>query len=230
MAVSFSDLYNAKIGGINVGGLNNSGTQKAKWDDAYAGALQDYERLMGGGGGSIAQPKAVSTPRTIRSTSLPPTMSGATKEFGKVVPGGTVTSPTPTEIPMPTYDTGRVESLAQRFAAPGIRNLRSAMQDVQGGVYENPNVKSMTVREALQGYGQGLENVMAGALKEGAGVYGQEFAPQVSAALQGRSIASSERMHGQSIASAQSMQDKSLASNERINRMNNDFRAWLANV
>jgi hypothetical protein len=48
------------------------------------------------------------------------------------------------------------------------------MQNVQQGYYENPNVKSMTMRQALSGYGQGLEGIMGGAYKEGRAQYGEE--------------------------------------------------------
>lgn len=75
----------------------------------------------------------------------------------------------------PKYDTGRIESLAQRTAAPGIRNLRSQVQATQQGYYENPNVKAQTLRDALAGYGQGLESVMAGALATSTNMYNQEY-------------------------------------------------------
>jgi len=52
-----------------------------------------------------------------------------------------------------------------------------------GETYENPNVKRMTVREALSGYGSGLENVMAGAGSAATQEYGQQYAASVSAEM-----------------------------------------------
>jgi hypothetical protein len=79
------------------------------------------------------------------------------------------------------------------------------VQQVQGGVYDNPNVKAMTLRQALQGYGAGLESVTGGALGTAAGMYNQEYSPQVDAV----------------------MQANRLASQERENRYNRSFQAWL---
>ena len=117
-----------------------------------------------------------------------------------LVPPGT----TPT-LEIPKYDQEKVEALAQRTAAPGIRKLRDQVQEVQQGVYENPNVKAMTLRQALAGYGSGLESVMGGSLGSASGMYNQEYAPQVDAAMQ---------------ANRQAFQ-------ERENRYNRSFQAWL---
>jgi hypothetical protein len=78
------------------------------------------------------------------------------------------------KLDLAPYDLDRVEQITQRTAAPGIRRLRSEMQNVQQGVYDNPNVKAMTMRQALSGYGQGLESIMGGAYKEGRAAYGEE--------------------------------------------------------
>ena len=86
------------------------------------------------------------------------------------------------QLEIPVYDQGRVEALAQRAAAPGIRKLRDQVQQVQGANPENPNVKAMNLRQALAGYGSGLETVMGGALSAGTSMYGQEYDPQVAEA------------------------------------------------
>jgi hypothetical protein len=142
------------------------------------------------------------TQKLINSQGMPP--SGGS--FGRagystgLVPPGSEGA----ELKIPAYDEQKVEGLAQRVAAPGIRKLRDQVQQVQGGVYENPNVKAMTLRDALAGYGTGLENVMGGAFNTASGIYGQEYQPQVAAAttnyqgnlqreLQANSIASQER-------------------------------------
>jgi len=188
--------------------------------NAYGQVQEDYLNMfneMNPESGSVSSP----APRTLRSSQpslSPPTLSmssGAMKGAGSVGSkgGGTISGS------LPVYDTGAVEKLTQRFAAPGIRNLRSAVQDVQQGYYENPNVKAHTVRESLAGYGQGLESVMGGALKEGASVYGQEYQPKVQAQLQANQIASNE-----------AMQASSIASNEKMNQYNHEWQAYLASL
>jgi hypothetical protein len=74
-----------------------------------------------------------------------------------------------------TWNDAEVDSLAQKRAAPGLRALRSQVQRVTGRGYGSPNVTKLTLRDALSGYGQGLENIMSGAQGEAAGEYGQKF-------------------------------------------------------
>lgn len=66
----------------------------------------------------------------------------------------------------PELDKRGVRALTQKMAAPGVRTLRETVQQSMGKNYENPNVRKMTLREALQGYGTGLEKVMSGASRE----------------------------------------------------------------
>jgi hypothetical protein len=73
------------------------------------------------------------------------------------------TAPTLPTFEMPKVDKRAVAALTQKAAAPGIRSLREQVQAAMGQNYENPNVRRMTLREALQGYGAGLEKVMGGA-------------------------------------------------------------------
>lgn len=122
------------------------------------------------------------------------------------------------DLDIPDYDQDRVESLAQRVAAPGIRKLRNEVQTVQGGVYDNPNVKSMTLRQALEGYGQGLENIMGGAFQTASGIYNQEYSPQVREAeinYQGNL--------------QREMQQNSINAQKEIARYNRTWEAWLRN-
>jgi hypothetical protein len=89
----------------------------------------------------------------------------------------------PTLGPYPTYnlpvrDEAKVSQYTQRAAAPGIRALRSAVQRAVSSNEENPNVRRMSLREALAGYGQGLENVIAGAERAGQSQYNQEYSEQ----------------------------------------------------
>jgi hypothetical protein len=92
----------------------------------------------------------------------------------------TFTMPRPKTPDLPTLELPKVDkravaALAQRAAAPGIRSLRETVQQAMGASYENPNVRRMTLREALQGYGAGLEKVMAGAQAQARQEHQQEL-------------------------------------------------------
>ena len=140
---------------------------------------------------NIAEQKAYQD--RLNSQWVPPASGG-----GAGTGWGSVGRKTTSELPV--YDTNQVEALAQRVAAPGIRRLRNEVQNVQGSNYENPNVKSMTLRSALEGYGSGLESVMGGAFQTGSGMYNQEYQPKVTDYMQSKSISAQERMQQSSLA------------------------------
>lgn len=99
--------------------------------------------------------------------------------------GGYMTPPAMGPMPefkLPLWDEKKIESKAQRAAGPGLRELRKGMREAQGRYYENPNVRRMTLRDAMAGYGMGLEKVMGGARREATAEYGAEYAPQVAKA------------------------------------------------
>jgi hypothetical protein len=76
----------------------------------------------------------------------------------------------------PEWDEGEVKKKTQRNAAPGVRQLRQTVQQAMGRNYENPNVRRMTMRDVLSGYGMGLEGVMAGAAQQANQEYSQQHA------------------------------------------------------
>lgn len=125
-------------------------------------------------------------------------------------------------LEIPEYDQGRVEALAQRVAAPGIRKLRSEVQTAQGGVYDNPNVKAMTLRQALQGYGSGLESVMGGALSAGAGMYAREYDPKVTGAITNYRGNLERELQAERLAA----QERISAANIAANKSNSYQNAW----
>jgi len=94
-------------------------------------------------------------------------------------------SPTYGEIPdflTPEWNEREINRMAQQKAAPGVRKLRTAIQQAQSRTYENPNVGRMTLRDALAGYGLGLEGVMAGAQSSALGEYGRKYQTQYEGA------------------------------------------------
>lgn len=64
----------------------------------------------------------------------------------------------------PEFDETKVQSLAQQHAAPGIRTLREAYQTAAARLPSSPQTR-LTLKDALKGYGTGLEQVMGGARK-----------------------------------------------------------------
>lgn len=66
-------------------------------------------------------------------------------------------------LTMPKPDKRKIRALTQEISAPAVRKLREGLQGAMNVNSDNPNVRRMTLREALQGYGTGLESAMAGA-------------------------------------------------------------------
>lgn len=128
---------------------------------------------------TITPRQQIQTPQQYRAP-------GTTRTYGRASSGPTTSTTTWTPSgEMPTYEAGTfvapeydekaILAGQQKFAAPGIRRLREQVQVAQAQTYENPNVKAMTVREALQGYGSGLETTMAGAYSRATADYDRRF-------------------------------------------------------
>lgn len=83
---------------------------------------------------------------------------------------------------MPEYDEAAVRTERQKVAAPYLRTLRQNVQKVMAQSFENPNVKRMTLRDALGGYGTALESVMGRAEAEGRRAYGEKYSKQAEEA------------------------------------------------
>jgi hypothetical protein len=75
----------------------------------------------------------------------------------------------------PVYDENAVTTLAQQRAAPGLRALRNQISRASGVNYENPNAKRMTLRDALQGYGQGVASVINAAGQQATSEYNAKY-------------------------------------------------------
>lgn len=89
------------------------------------------------------------------------------------------------EFQLPEYEEEEVAAIAQKIAGPQVRRLRETTRAAitrRGPGYENPNIRRMTVRQALQGYGTGLEGIISGARRGAVAEYAQQYAPRVQAA------------------------------------------------
>ena len=151
----------------------------------------------GGGGSTIPSKPTVAMPGTIPSTSVG----------------------SPPALNLPAYDTGKVADLTQQYAAPGIRQLRNTVQQVQQGYYENPNVKAQTLRDTLAGYGQGLETVMGGAAQSAASEYGQEYSAETAGAMQ-----------TQSLTNQANIANAALANNRILAQYQDQWQAYLKSM
>lgn len=89
------------------------------------------------------------------------------------------------EFAGPEWDEREVRRLTQVKSAPGVRRLRTAVQQAMATPHENPNVKALSLREALGGYGQGLQSVMTGAESAAQSEYGRRYAQE----YQGKAMA-----------------------------------------
>jgi hypothetical protein len=82
----------------------------------------------------------------------------------------------------PQYDERKVQALTQQQAAPAVRGLRSAIMRLQNQQGENQNVNRMTMRDALAGYGQGLQSALSGASATARSLYNEEYGRKADAA------------------------------------------------
>ena len=114
------------------------------------------------------------------STPVAPKIAAYTPTATYVAP--TYTAPEEYVAPdytAPTYDESKVDTLTQKKSAAGLRAARQSLQSVTGGYYENPNVKRMTLRDALAGYGSAVQTVMSGADTEARNQYNTEYGIEV---------------------------------------------------
>jgi len=96
--------------------------------------------------------------------------------------GQAPTRPTIPTLETPAFDEREVSKIAAREAAPSIRRLRDVTARAIGQNLENPNVRRMTVREALQGFGSGLGSILSGAQRAAVQQYMPRYEASVSAA------------------------------------------------
>lgn len=75
----------------------------------------------------------------------------------------------------PTWDEDEIDALTQKRASMGVRALRNEMQRTGARSYGSPQVTKMTLRDALQGYGAGLDKVMSGASSAAQSEYGTKY-------------------------------------------------------
>lgn len=89
----------------------------------------------------------------------------------------------PAPFVAPERDENRLRSLRQKAAGSGVRKLRNMTRAAISGTRGMPaQVRRMTLREALAGYGEGISDVMSGASKEAQSEYNTEYAQKYNEA------------------------------------------------
>lgn len=165
-------------------------------EDLWMGQYESRPKTDFGG---YTPPTYVAPPTT--PTARPTTQPRTTRATGRSLPVGargagaareTVTTRKPTmpkpEMPSipafeaPEWDESAIRKAAQRKAAPRLRSLRRQMEREAGRQYENPNVKRMTLRQAMEGYGLGLGSIMGQAEAAGRAEYGQQYGREFAGA------------------------------------------------
>lgn len=131
----------------------------------------------------------------------------------------------PEQYVAPDYDESRITDLTQTSSAGAIRGLRSAMQRVAGGSYANPNVRRMTLREALAGYGQGIQSAVSAASETARNLYNTEYGTKAEEKKINYNT-SAQAAQAQYQAGVQQAQAKFAAEQ---NRYNTEYQAAWAN-
>ena len=130
----------------------------------------------------------------VRSWTVPQKQTGTTTTT-EWMPSGVRPDPyTVTPFEAPEWDEAEISRLTQKRAAPGLRRLRSAVQMAMTRPYESPQIRRMTLREALSGFGMGLESVMGGAGREATGEYGARYGREFTAATMTWQAQQTQRM------------------------------------
>lgn len=82
---------------------------------------------------------------------------------------------------LPTFTANRwneseIDSIAQKRAAPGLREARDLTRRAMNKQYGSTNVTRMQLREALGGMGSAIDKVVGSASEAAAGEYAQKYA------------------------------------------------------
>lgn len=183
----YGDDFATPIGGGGGAGSSSSTKTKTKDPWAYGGPndpfftapLGQYDPSTGMSIGGSQKPSG-STFFTPNLPSTHGTLNGATKTtpWSPVLPTPTIEEVgalTFDKFTAPTRDEAKVKQYETQESAAGLRAMRAAIQKAMSQTYRNPNVKRMTLREALAGYGQGLENIMSSSRKNAESRYNQEY-------------------------------------------------------
>jgi len=143
---------------------------------APAGGDVDYFKKDGAK--TIGSNRSTSTLRTGGSSSSEDYTTTQTWKPSKALP-----TTEAGKFSAPEFNEGRISEIAQRLMAPGVRRLRGEVRRSQNETYDNPNAKRMVMRDALAGYGQGLESVSSGAYRGALSQYNSEYSREYNESM-----------------------------------------------
>ena len=142
-----------------------------------------WSNVKGGGGGASPAKTTSAGAAAAKDTAIGTVSTSRTEYTG--------TAPT---FAAPEYDEREVRKRSQKLAAPALRKLEMGVTQALGKYYENPNVRSMVVRDALAGYGMGLGSALMQAEQTATQQYGAEHARHYNAAMQSYNVAMQKYM------------------------------------
>jgi len=129
----------------------------------------------------LGDPYSASSVASLSRTAVPTgQISTSTTSFA----GSPPVYPEMPEFVAPEWDVSKVRSEARKISAPGISKLRQAVQMAMSAPYRNPNVRRMTLRDALSGYGEGLGSIATAAERQAIAEYGQQYQIEAGEAAQ----------------------------------------------
>jgi hypothetical protein len=137
----------------------------------YLGGGSSYSRSPSGGGSSVAFRDLL----TGRQSTTTTTGGGALPTMGTTTFNApTYTAPT---YNAPSYDYNRINYLTTQQASPGFRKARNALYTGIGKVAstDNPWMQGQARKQLMQGYGESLTDINAGAARTAQQLYNTEY-------------------------------------------------------
>lgn len=103
--------------------------------------------------------------------------SGGEGYYGMKSSGGIWSKPKLPEYVAPKMDSARISELTEIGMGPALGKLRQGLDTalIESRYSRNPNVRALSKKSALSGYGTGLADVRAGAHQAALGEYAPEY-------------------------------------------------------
>lgn len=152
----------------------SSGGSGQWWKDQGIGDWGDPNRASAGGGSSQGFSSGMTMPTSYISSRRPPPEAPVFSPYEMPERG---TAPI---FSAPEWDESKIRRLSQEHAAAPIRTLREAYQRTAARLPSNPQSR-LLLKDALAGYGSGLESAISGAKRTARAEYGQEHGREFQA-------------------------------------------------
>lgn len=176
----------------DIGWRPDPGPEPTKHDLAGAGGTPGSPLFEDTWGGRIinekAEERAAAAGRTVAKSARSGSRAGSGGGGARSPVGAIQTTRTEYEGEAPKYagpvfDRKEIKAMARKLAGPTIRRARIALQDALSKQYENPMMRGIVLRKALEGYGIAVGEARAKAYQTGAQIYGQEYQAKTAEAM-----------------------------------------------